>query len=365
MHKKGHKPSSDDYIQAARACAAEGQHKKMMEVFRIAKYQDAVNDDVFAATVEGFRECGRPREALEMIETMKNMGYPPTPHTLNTILATFAECQQKDGMLAMYERMKEDGVTPSHESYHFLAGVSAQEGDIAEVAKILDEMERNGVKRDATTFSFLLGACARKGDDERALKILKIMDRSEIEPDQACLAEAITALGIKGRWEEAEQLFEVAMASYEENEASTLRLYFAMSLVMVEAKQLRRAYRYYKELLSRGLFQPLSHFKDIDLMVLDLQQIPHPVLPVAVKSCFDGLREDWLELKRRQRTESGPPPRFPPLRIKIPPAMDLSESRSKLVKSFGIKSEIKSVEGEESLFVTSDEVLMWLRRGLE
>lgn len=366
LHARGEQPCTNDYIAAITACAARGKHMKMMEVFRIAKHKKMIDEDVFNAMMDGFKECHRPKEALAFMATIASMGFEVSARTLNTALIAFALDHDKQGAYAMYEKMREEGVVPTLEAYHSLLEIAAKSGEVTEAAKLIDEMGKSGRDVDAYSFSFLLGACAKTKDYKRALKILSILDKRGIEADQACLAEAITALGEHGKWEEAERLYELAKDTYAVNDASTVKLYMGMCLAMTEGKQQRKAYKYYKELLACELYEPLSVSPDSDHMVLQLKDTPHAVLPVAVKACFDGLREDWIELKRRQRTESsGAPPRFSPLQILIPVEMDLSEARRTLNTSFGIKSDMQTLEEGPCLLVSSEEVLMWMRRGLK
>ncbi|WOG82230.1 hypothetical protein DCAR_0101392 [Daucus carota subsp. sativus] len=186
----------------------------------------------------GCLNCGEPREALEVVKEMREMGVKPNKFTLvtalnacanlaslddgnrfhglkiklgdevdvcvdNALLDMYAKCGLMDSALSVFRSMKDRTVV----SWTTMIMGYAQNGHARKALDIFSEMRVEGPEPNYITFICVLYACSLGGYIDEAWRHISSMnDDYGISPGEDHYACMVNLLGLAGRTKEAEAL---------------------------------------------------------------------------------------------------------------------------------------------------------------
>ncbi|TVU16579.1 hypothetical protein EJB05_40150, partial [Eragrostis curvula] len=125
--------------------------------------------------VFSFCRAGRVADALQLLDEMRALNYPLTPHIFAPVLKVFCENADMQGADAVISSMRCSGCHPDVVIYNIYIHGLCKLGDFDAVERLIDESVRNGWVPDAVTYSTYIAGLCRFGYLEEAFQQLEIM----------------------------------------------------------------------------------------------------------------------------------------------------------------------------------------------
>ena len=123
--------------------------------------------------------------------------------------------------LELFETVEELGVTPDTALTNSAISACDKGGRWQKAIEIFEHMERMGLKRDAITYSATISALSKGKQWHAALQVFDHMQASRIQADVVTCCSLINALERGGQWQLAERLF-LQMCTVQQDEGFTL-----------------------------------------------------------------------------------------------------------------------------------------------
>lgn len=200
-------------------------------------------------------KSGKLREAVEMLETMKNRGLSPNIVSYNVLISGY--CNKGLLVLAMKIKslMEKNGVQPGAITFNTLINGFCKEGKLHEANKIFTEMKANNVSPTIVTYNTLMKGYSQVGDIEMSSRLYEEMSRNQVKPDILTYNSLILGLCKEGKTKKAAYLVKDLEKEKLVPNAST---FSALITGQCMKKNSERAFQLYKSMI-RSNCHPNEH----------------------------------------------------------------------------------------------------------
>jgi pentatricopeptide repeat domain-containing protein 1 len=132
------------------------------------------------------------RRALQLFDTMDEMGIHKTVVTYNTVISACARAGEVGTAKNLLQKMKRNGVQPNIISFNSVMTACATTSRWKDALNILDLCHREpGVQPDIITYTNAMRACSRGGNTNRALTLLQVVKDKKLPIDNYCYTAVI------------------------------------------------------------------------------------------------------------------------------------------------------------------------------
>lgn len=137
--------------------------------------QNTLNGYIYGSLVHGLLRKRRLQDALEKIESMKQVGIFPTVHVYTSLLVYFFKEKQISKALKVFEKMKQEGCEPTIVTYSSLIRGYVSNGRINDAWNVFHKMKNEGPLPDFKTYSMFISCLCKEGKSEEGMKLLSEM----------------------------------------------------------------------------------------------------------------------------------------------------------------------------------------------
>ncbi|KAF5750603.1 putative pentatricopeptide repeat-containing protein [Tripterygium wilfordii] len=154
---------------------------------------------VFASLVHGLLSKGRLKEALEKVDSMKQMGIYPTVHVYTSLMDHFFKEKQIEDALEMFKKMQQEGCVPTIVTYCAMIRGLVNAGQVADAWDIFNRVKVKGPQPGFKTYSIFITCLCRAGRSEDALQLLSEMQNNGIVPSTVNFRAVFYGLNREGK----------------------------------------------------------------------------------------------------------------------------------------------------------------------
>ncbi|KAM3568934.1 hypothetical protein VYU27_008957 [Nannochloropsis oceanica] len=219
------------YTAAMRVCASAGKRQEVLDLFERMKAMQAAQTEkgegkrrklggkgesendllsmyiAYNAVLEALKMEGDWRQALKVLQDMRQSGLTPNSVNHNTVLDAIAEAGESTEALALLKQMKAGGTKPDKRSYTAVIKSMVKTANIIQGRELFEEMVATGITPDAVTYTTLMELYGQAGNKEQMEQLVQQMSRKRGFPrDVRAFTAVIRAYGRAGLWREALEL---------------------------------------------------------------------------------------------------------------------------------------------------------------
>ncbi|KAI3748317.1 hypothetical protein L6452_11311 [Arctium lappa] len=163
------------------------------------KDQNTLNGYIYGSLIHGLLRKRRLQEALEKIESMKQVSIFPTVHVYTSLLVYFFKEKQVSKALEVFEKMKQEGCEPTIVTYSSLIRGYVSNGKTVEAWNVFHKMKNEGPLPDFRTYSMFISCLCEEGKSEEAMQLLSEMPNVGITPSTVNFRQVFYGLNREGK----------------------------------------------------------------------------------------------------------------------------------------------------------------------
>ncbi|KVI09427.1 putative pentatricopeptide repeat-containing protein At5g06400, mitochondrial [Cynara cardunculus var. scolymus] len=161
--------------------------------------QKTLNGYIYGSLIHGLLRKRRLQEALEKIESMKQVRFLPTVHVYTSLLVYFFKEKQVSKALEVFEKMKQEGCEPTIVTYSSLIRGYVSNGKTVEAWSVFHKMKNEGPLPDFKTYSMFISCLCKEGKSEEAMQLLSEMPSVGITPSTVNFRQVFYGLNREGK----------------------------------------------------------------------------------------------------------------------------------------------------------------------
>uniref|UniRef100_J3M2L8 Pentacotripeptide-repeat region of PRORP domain-containing protein n=2 Tax=Oryza brachyantha TaxID=4533 RepID=J3M2L8_ORYBR len=147
-------------------------HSVLVWMSRLGLHPTAID---YGDLIFSFCRAGRLPDALQLLDEMRTLNYPLTPHIYAPILKAYCDNADIQAAESLISSMRFTACHPDVVIYNIYVHGLCKVGDFDAVQRVIDESGQNGWVPDAVTHSTYIAGLCRSGCVEEALQQLEIM----------------------------------------------------------------------------------------------------------------------------------------------------------------------------------------------
>ncbi|KAK9061496.1 hypothetical protein SSX86_018678 [Deinandra increscens subsp. villosa] len=163
------------------------------------KDQNTLNGYIYGSLIHVLLRKGRLQDALEKIESMKQVGIFPTVHVYTSLIVYFFREKQISKALEAFEKMKQDGCEPTIVTYSSLIRGYMSNGKINDAWNVFHKMKNEGPLPDFKTYSMFISCLCKEGKSEEGMQLLSEMPSIGFAPSTVNFRDVFYGLNREGK----------------------------------------------------------------------------------------------------------------------------------------------------------------------
>ena len=195
MGMEGAKPPAGGEVRVAPSAAPE----ELQELLPVDTMHYNVLIDMCAAQ-------RRWREALGLLERMRDRRVPRDTVTYNSLLKALHRSGRSKLAMKLFKRMRAEQVPPNTITFATAIAAAGRERDSRQALELLELAVESGTPRNTIVYSAAISACEKAGEWQSALELLERMHKDDVDADVPLLNAATAACARGGNAEGAEAI---------------------------------------------------------------------------------------------------------------------------------------------------------------
>ncbi|XP_076895269.1 putative pentatricopeptide repeat-containing protein At5g06400, mitochondrial [Bidens hawaiensis] len=181
-------------------CRAGNIEEAMVMINEVnEKYQNTLNGYVYGSLIHVLLRQRRLQDALEKIESMKQINIFPTVHVYTSLIIYFFKEREISKALEVFEKMKEDGCEPTIVTHSSLIRGYVSNGKINDAWNVFHKMKNEGPLPDFKTYSMFISCLCKAGKSEAAMQLLPEMLSVGFAPSTVNFRDVFYGLNREGK----------------------------------------------------------------------------------------------------------------------------------------------------------------------
>ncbi|KAL4576851.1 hypothetical protein LXL04_012951 [Taraxacum kok-saghyz] len=154
---------------------------------------------IYGSVIHGLLRKNRLQEALEKIESMKQVNIFPTVHVYTSLIVYFFREKQISKALEVFEKMKREGCEPTIVTYSSLIRGYVGNGKMADAWSVFEKMKNEGPLPDFRTYSMFICCLCKEGKSGEGMRLLDDMLDVGIAPSTVNFRDVFYGLNREGK----------------------------------------------------------------------------------------------------------------------------------------------------------------------
>ncbi|KAJ0657363.1 putative tetratricopeptide-like helical domain superfamily, pentacotripeptide-repeat region of PRORP [Helianthus annuus] len=163
------------------------------------KDQNTLNGYVYGSLIHVLLRKGHLQDALDKIESMKQVNIFPTVHVYTSLIVYFFKEKQISKALEVLEKMKQDGCEPTIVTYSSLIRGYVSNGKISDAWNVFHKMKNEGPLPDFKTYSMFISCLCKEGKAEEGMQLLSEMLSVGFAPSTVNFRDVFYGLNREGK----------------------------------------------------------------------------------------------------------------------------------------------------------------------
>ncbi|CAH1438023.1 unnamed protein product [Lactuca virosa] len=163
------------------------------------KDKNTLNGYIYGSVIHGLLREKRLQEALEKMESMKQVSIFPTVHVYTSLIVYFFREKQVCKALEVFKKMKEEGCEPTIVTYSSLIRGYMSNGRMDDAWSVFQKMKSEGPMPDFRTYSMLICCLCKEGKSEEGMRLLSEMLNVGIAPSTVNFRDVFYGLNREGK----------------------------------------------------------------------------------------------------------------------------------------------------------------------
>ncbi|KAL8193285.1 hypothetical protein R6Q57_026866 [Mikania cordata] len=163
------------------------------------KDQITLNGYVYGSLIHVLLRKRRLQDALEKIESMKQVSIFPTVHVYTSLIVYFFKERQTSKALDVFEKMKQDGCEPTIITYSSLIRGYMSNGKITDAWNVFHKMKNEGPLPDFKTYSMFISCLCKEGKSKEGMQLLSDMLNVGFAPSTVNFRDVYYGLNREGK----------------------------------------------------------------------------------------------------------------------------------------------------------------------
>nr|XP_043634601.1 putative pentatricopeptide repeat-containing protein At5g06400, mitochondrial [Erigeron canadensis] len=163
------------------------------------KDQNILKSYTYGSLIHTLLRKRRLQEALEKIESMKELSIFPTVHVYTSLIVFFFREKQISKALEVFEKMKQEGIEPTIVTYTSLIRGYVSNGKIDDAWKVFHKMKSDGPLPDFKTYSMFISCLCKETRSEEAMQLLSEMLSVGFAPSTVNFRDVFYGLNREGK----------------------------------------------------------------------------------------------------------------------------------------------------------------------